>query len=676
MAPEMFGPYRLDALVGRGGMGEVWSAFDTRRKRTVALKRLTAEHSGDPGFEARFRRECELAARLAAPNVIPIHDFGEIDGRLYLDMRFVPGKDLAARLRERGPLPPAHAVRVVGHLAAALDAAHAAGLVHRDVKPSNALVTEGEFVYLVDFGIVKTVDGGTTLTGTNGVVGTVGYLAPERLTGGREDHRVDVYSLACLLHESLTGARPFSAPTPEAVMIAHVQNPPPRPGDTDPALRAFDEVVARGMAKEPGHRYPSAGALAIAATQALTRPGTSARAPTARVPAAPVPPVSAPDTVISRVPIRDVPTPRPAASRTRRRARGRLVGATAAVLAAGAVATLVAVAPWRDGDTPGVVVPTFAPVPVDDAAALPRVLATVRLGGEPRAVVTSADGRRVHVLTVPQRFTDQIVTLDAATNAIEGAPIDVSRAGGGLTPAADGRSLLVPRCDGADGACALDRVVMPAGTVEAGTPLPRVPTSVLATPDGRRAFVLLYPAAGGATAPSLVTVDLAAGTAGAPLPVTSSGPRGVALAPDGNTVLVADGKSSLTVLDPQAGGAGTPITTGQGSVGVAVSPDGRRAYVSTSAGVVVVDLAGRTVAGPPIPVGAGPAGIAVSPDGSRLYVANSGDGTVSVIDTGTLGAVGRPIPVGRLPTGVAVSPDGSRIYVLAEEDDSVTVLGT
>ena len=214
---ELFGPYRLEELIGRGGMGEVYRAHDTVRDRVVALKILPTAMAVNPRFEARFRRESQLVARLSAPHIVPIHDFGEIDGRLFLDMRLVRGVDLATVL-ESGPLAPPRAVEMISQVASALDAAHADGLVHRDIKPSNVLYVgdprerrpgadHSDFVYLVDFGIARNLEEGTSLTATGHAVGTLGYMAPERFSGEPSDRRIDVYALACTLYEALGVAR-------------------------------------------------------------------------------------------------------------------------------------------------------------------------------------------------------------------------------------------------------------------------------------------------------------------------------------------------------------------------------------------------------------------------------------------------------------------------------------
>jgi len=272
-----FGPYRIEELIGHGGMGEVYRAHDTQTERTVALKVLPLHLARDAEYQVRFRRECAAAASLNEPHVVPIHHFGDVDGRLFLDMRLVSGTDLGAWLAAYGPLPPEVAVAVVTQVAQALDAAHAEGLVHRDVKPSNVLlagVTGREvditqvFAYLLDFGIARNRDD-SPLTAAGQIVGTHRYMAPERYRGSEGDPASDVYALASVLHQMVTGSPPFAGPLPD-LMTAHLHQPPPRPSQLRPGVPAgLDEVVATGMAKNPADRYPTAGALAAAARTAL-----------------------------------------------------------------------------------------------------------------------------------------------------------------------------------------------------------------------------------------------------------------------------------------------------------------------------------------------------------------------------------------------------------------------
>ncbi|MGQ0575112.1 MAG: serine/threonine-protein kinase [Pseudonocardia sp.] len=283
MLQSMFGHYRIEALLGRGGMGEVYRAYDTKTDRMVALKLLPGHLAEDDEYQARFRRECKVAARLSEPHVVPIHHFGDIDGRLYLDMRLVEGTDLGAWLREHGPMAPDVAVAVVGQVAQALDAAHVDGLVHRDVKPSNVLLAgvsgpdveaASVFAYLFDFGIARARDGALSpdelsLTMAGVMPGSPSYVAPERFAGVEGDPRADVYSLACVLHQALTGRPPFEGDLP-ALMRAHLQAPPPKASVLRPGVpSALDDVVARGMAKDPEKRFSTAGQLASSGRAAI-----------------------------------------------------------------------------------------------------------------------------------------------------------------------------------------------------------------------------------------------------------------------------------------------------------------------------------------------------------------------------------------------------------------------
>ncbi|WP_330184756.1 serine/threonine protein kinase [Nocardia sp. NBC_01503] len=283
-AGSRFGQYELRRLLGVGGMGEVYEAYDTVRDRTIALKLLDIELAKSSTYVERFRRESRTAARLQEPHVIPVHDWGEVDGVLYIDMRLVNGCDLREHLAGRGPLEPRQAVEVVEQVAAALDAAHQIGLVHRDVKPANILLTGELFAYLVDFGIAH-IESDAQLTSMGSAIGSFGYMAPERFEHSTAvAPSADVYALACVLYESLTGRPPFQADNNLSTIRAHMMTAPPRPSSRPGIPVGFDEVVAVGMAKDPGRRYPSASQLARAARAALA-PVRQAQPTRATVPA-------------------------------------------------------------------------------------------------------------------------------------------------------------------------------------------------------------------------------------------------------------------------------------------------------------------------------------------------------------------------------------------------------
>jgi beta-N-acetylhexosaminidase len=276
VAVVVFGRYRLLSLIGEGATGKVYKAYDTTLDRDVAVKLLHIALGSVPGYRERFRSEVRAAARLTEPHAIPVHDAGEIAGQMYVVMPIVDGTDLRSSLQHHGPMTPQSAVHVIEQLADALDAAHAVGLVHRDVKPSNALLTGRDFVRLVDFGISQDLTA-TKLTGAYTAVGTRAYMAPECFETGIAKPCSDVYSLACVLYECLAGRQPFPGETFEQQMAGHLSGKLPVPSKLNSSVpRGLDEVVARGMAKNPDQRYSTAGELADVARKALT-PATSRR---------------------------------------------------------------------------------------------------------------------------------------------------------------------------------------------------------------------------------------------------------------------------------------------------------------------------------------------------------------------------------------------------------------
>ncbi|MGV9824283.1 serine/threonine-protein kinase [Gordonia sp. NPDC003429] len=274
---SQFGPYRLDELLGRGGMGEVYRAYDTVKDREVALKLLNPGLADDAVYQERFRRESHAAARLGEPHVIPIHDWGEIDGVLYIDMRLVSGVDLRAVLRAEDELSPERAVGIIEQVASALDAAHADGLVHRDIKPENILVARNDFAYLVDFGIAHDAED-THLTQAGTAIGSIAYMAPELFDAVPVSAASDIYALTCVLYECLTGSVPHPSDTVSSAIKAAVMAPAPRPSTVNSDVPAsLDAVIRRGLDADPSRRYRTASELAAAARRALARPGCGRR---------------------------------------------------------------------------------------------------------------------------------------------------------------------------------------------------------------------------------------------------------------------------------------------------------------------------------------------------------------------------------------------------------------
>jgi hypothetical protein len=270
---EEFAGYRIDRRLGRGGMGILYLAVEPGLERRVALKLIAPEAAADDVFAKRFSEESRIAASIEHPNVVPIYAAGEERGVPYIAMRYVAGSDLGRRLATEGRLGSAEAVALVAQIGNGLDAIHAAGLVHRDVKPANVLLTGGDgepHAYITDFGVARNVATESGLTQTGRFVGTLDYVAPEQISGDPVDARVDVYALGCLLFKLLTGQVPFPREGEAARLYAHLNDPPPAPSLYAPEVgMALDDVVARAMSKQPGDRYPSAGDLGRAAQAAL-----------------------------------------------------------------------------------------------------------------------------------------------------------------------------------------------------------------------------------------------------------------------------------------------------------------------------------------------------------------------------------------------------------------------
>lgn len=365
---EALGDFRIVEVIGEGGMGAVYLADDDRLGRRVGLKVISPLLGRDPEFRRRFEAEARSAAAIDHPNVVPVYSAGADGGRLFIAMRYVEGGDLRARLRESGPLDPGEAIEVLDAVAAALDAAHEAGLVHRDVKPANILLPSGPapvVAYLTDFGLTKGLHGNRSqLTGTGQWIGTVDYVAPEQMTSGVVDARTDVYALGCVLFEMLSGEPPFAG-TDMQKMWHQVHEPLPPLADAGLGA-GFDPAISRATAKDPDERFASAGDLAIAAGAALvgSDPELSERSVARGAAAAGIGSAGELDrtrTMRSRQPDRrEAPTTRLPAPERRPAARrqGNFPGRVAAVvggsviLAAGLVAAALVVASGNDG-SPG-----------------------------------------------------------------------------------------------------------------------------------------------------------------------------------------------------------------------------------------------------------------------------------------------------------------------------------
>jgi streptogramin lyase len=586
--------YRLDALIARGGMGVVYRATHLALERPVALKVIARQFAGDEGFRQRFLRESRLAARLDHPGVVPVFDAREEDGELIVAMRLIEGGDLKTRIEASGPLPPVEAIELLGQVAGALDAAHASGIVHRDVKPHNILL-EGDRAYLTDFGLAKALGDSGVLSGTS-IVGTVEYMSPEQWRGEKVGPATDVYSLGCVLYEALTGVVPYAR----------------RAGDAEPEMpKGLDRVIEHAVAKDPGERYPTAGALIEAARE---RQGAT--------PAA--------TRVLSEAP--GQPTLPIGSGGGRSDWRSRLTAlprrwliAPAAVLVALVLAALVLLG--------GEGVSVSAPIEVG------RPPLRLAVGAGSVWATSAADG------TLSQ--------IDPETRKVRGEPLRLGKGVSGVTVGSGSiwvsspRSGEVLRVDPAAGRviARIDVGGRPGAIVSGGSRI------WVADDDG--GGVTAINAAGGrifrrGIPPHVAPLRLAVGAGAVWVSSASTG--------------------AVRRIDLSTATPGAPIPAGRGPAGVTVG--GGLVWVANSRSdrVTRVDPATHTLFGVPIEVGQRPGGIDAGTD--SVWVANSADSSVSRIGIESGETVGGPISVGPDPGAIAVGEEA--VWVANNGSGTVT----
>jgi hypothetical protein len=622
---DAFAGHRIDAVAGRGGMGVVYRATQLDLDRTVALKLITPALAQDPLFRERFIRETRVAAGIDHPNVIPVFYAGEQEGRLYLAMRYVAGEDLRTLVRREGPLDPVRAVRILAQVASALDAAHASGIVHRDVKPANVLLGGGDHAYLTDFGLTKRVHSTSGTTQAGGWVGTLGYVSPEQIRGEGVDARADVYALGCVLHTALTGTPPHQRDSDEGTLWAHLHDPPVPLPDTVPA--ALDAVVTRALAKDPDERYPSAGDLGRAMLAAVglehsdapeRMVATGAAAPKGRLPPVDELTMASPAPAVGSRPS----VPEGEAATIAEPARGRrsthrtrpqtafLVIAWVSILAVVGLIVIVAFVPDdavapRSGTTTGRTLPT-------DRVPQARVLGAFTAGSNPNDVVA----------------TSQAVWVTSASDT------RMTR----VDPAA---------ADGVGARTGTVKVGVGAGSVAAG-------------------YGKLWIAK--QKTGSLLVRDIATGAgAGTPLALPKGLPVAVATGQGGVWVAMRR-PNELLRFDPKTGLQTRRIVVPKGIQDMTIGYGW--VWVTTRHDRSVLRINPLTRDGHDtkrIPAGELPKGIAA---GDRyIWVCNSAEDTVSRIDPKTARVVGR-FATGDEPTGVDVG--GGDVWVSNRRDGTIS----
>jgi YVTN family beta-propeller protein len=659
--------YLLEVVVGSGAMGDVWRATDCRSGAVVAAKVLRASIASDPEVVARFVQEYSILAGLRHPNLVAVRDLVTEDNRLGIIMDFVEGTDLRSHLRSHSTLLPAEAVRIVAQVCRALTVTHAAGIVHRDVKPANILMDNAGVPYLTDFGIARLAHG-PPLTKRSGLIGTPDYLAPELAESSSVTTAADIYALGVVLYELIAGRTPFAGGHPVAVLRRHIEQPPtPIPGCPAPLW----DVVASTLAKEPSKR-PAAISLAprlealtlqldgLAAIPLLTDADENS--------------IKA-ETIMGGKPAQGQDDQRAAPSSVeplvspsyRRPVRHIAVGCAVAVLLIGLVVAasmgIFGEGQTRDvggrGSTPSIprslstIVITIPPVSTTVDVDTPRV--PIDVGGAPQSIVITPNGLIAYVAN----YYDNTLTPIDLANGKPGKPIPVNTTTVSMAITPDGTTVYV-------GAVAVQPVTVATGQLGARINVPQYPYGFAMAPSGSTVYVTDNLSA------TVTPIDVATGVPGRPIRVGDY-PVAMAITPNGTRGYVANIRDDdVTPINLVTGVPGTPIHVGRGPDSIAVAPDGRTVYVANSESNNITPINVMTgTTGKPIDAGDTPEAIAITPNGARAYVANRFDNTVTAITLST-GVASSPIPVGFLPDAIAITPDGATAYVVNQDDNDVT----
>lgn len=647
LAPgAIFAGHRIEGVAGRGGMGVVYRATQLALDRTVALKVIAPGLLEDGATRHRFVRESKVAASLDHPNVIPIYYAGEERGIAYIAMRYVGGHDLRTLVRGEGRLPPHRAARIVAQVAAGLDAAHAAGLVHRDVKPANVLLAAEDHAYLTDFGLTKHALSVGAATKPGQWVGTLDYVSPEQIRGERVDARADVYALGCVLYYALTGRVPFERDGEEAKLWAHLAQDPPTVTERVPGIAAgFDAVIERALAKSADDRYPSAGDLGRGALAAAAdEPVRERERIVAMGPAAPVesPTVTSgrradAEAETVRQQTGEVPTirqPDRAADTGRRRSRtAAILGGIAAVaVLGGAVAAVLLIG----GDDPGTRANETERTPSTTEPNEPRVAATARAGIRPNGIAVA--GGNVFVLSYRKPtvtvLSERTMRPREIRPRVGVSASDIHAAGDSVwITLAPARRLV--RLSAKTGRRIGGPISLPANatnvTYGRGSVWVGLRTSVPGMPD------------------RLLRIDPGTGRTIKEIPV----PEGIeSLAFARRSLWVLNRRrNAVQALDPVTGALGAYVQVGAGASWIAYG--GGSIWTANEADNSVSQVDVQTTDVVPIAVGSHPRRVAVR--GNDVWVSNYNDSTLTRIDARTRRVVGEPVQVAVNPYALDIT---------------------